>query len=102
MSSGFFSIRKKQVTQSFSKSYPKVITGVVVNKAGKPVVKNALRKKIVDEYKQLLSAPTAPESLQRLRGLLTAARQVEPGVFPTIHKFAFPKDNAKTEKKKAP
>ena len=62
----------------------------MVNKAGKPVVKNALRKRIVDEYKQLLSAPTDPESLQRLRGLLTAARQVEPGVFPTIHKFAFP------------
>ncbi len=92
----------KSKTQSFSKTYPKVITGVVVNKEGKPVVKNSLRKRIADEYRQLLIDPTDHKSMQRLRGLLTAARQVEPGVFPTIHKFAFPKYAAKKEKKKAP
>ena len=80
-------------TQSFSKAYPKVITGVVINKEGKPVVKNSLRKRIVEEYRQLLICPDNPKAVQRLRGLLTAARQVEPGIFPTIHKFAFPKDN---------
>lgn len=89
-------------TQSFSKAYPKVITGVVINKEGKPVVKNSLRKRIVEEYRQLLICPDNPKAVQRLRGLLTAARQVEPGIFPTIHKFAFPKDNKIIEKKKAP
>lgn len=89
-------------TQSFSKSYPKVITGVVINKEGKPVVKNSLRKRIVDEYRQLLITPDNPKAVQRLRGLLTAARQVELGIFPTIHKFAFPKNTAEKEKKKAP
>ena len=92
----------KAKTQSYSKAYPKVITGVVVNREGKPTVKNALRKRIVDEYRQLANDQGNLKDIQRLRGLLTAARQIEPGIFPTIYKFAFSKDNAESPNKKTP
>ena len=78
--------------KSYSKQYPKLVTGVVINKYGQAVVKNSLQKKIIVEYNHLLKFPEDSASRQRLRGLVTAARQVEKDIFPTIHKYAFKKD----------
>ena len=52
-------------------------------------IKNSLRKKIVTEYEFLRNNPDDTKSRQRLRGLITAARQVDKSAFPNISKFAF-------------
>lgn len=80
-----------QKVKGYSKSYPKLVTGVIINSEGKATVKNSLRKKIVVEYEYLRNNPTDEKSRQRLRGLITAARQVDKSAYPNIRKFAFEK-----------
>ena len=72
-----------------TKSYPKLVTGVIIDADGNAVVKNAMRLKIINEYNLLLQNPDDIKCRQRLRGLLCAARQVNSNVFPTIYQFAF-------------
>ena len=66
-----------------------MVTGVIINSEGKATIKNALRKKIMVEYEYLRNNPDDVKSRQRLRGLVTAARQVDKSAYPNIRKFAF-------------
>ena len=75
--------------KGYSKTYPKLVTGVIINSEGKATIKNALRKKIMVEYEHLRNNPDDIKSRQRLRGLVTAARQVDKSAYPNIRKFAF-------------
>lgn len=77
--------------KKYTKLYPKLVTGVVIDSDGKPVIKNCMREKIIKEHDHLRDHPDDTESRQRLRGLLTAARQVNKHAFPTIYKFAYEK-----------
>lgn len=86
-----YRVSKKKV-RSYSKLYPKLITGVVIDTSGQLTIKNSLRKKIVDEHEYLREHPDDVSSRQRLRGLITAARQVNNKAYPNIHKFAFDKN----------
>ena len=83
-----YQISKPKV-KSYTKLYPKLVTGVVIDSNGKPVIKNALRKKIIEEHIYLRNHPDDAECRQRLRGLLTAARQVTPHAFPTIYSSTY-------------
>ena len=83
-----YQVSRKKV-KGYSKTYPKLVTGVIINSEGKATIKNALRKKIVVEYEHLRNNPTDTKSRQRLRGLVTAARQVDKSAYPNIRKFAF-------------
>lgn len=85
-----YQVSKKKV-KGYSKNYPKLVTGVIIGKDGKATVKNSLRKKVVDEYDHLRYSPTDKKSRQRLRGLVSAARQVDKSAYPNIRKFAFEK-----------
>ena len=91
-----YQISKKKV-KGYSKLYPKLITGVIIDSTGNLTIKNSLRKKITDEHQRLRDNPDDKKSRQRLRGLVTAARQVNKAVYPTIYKFAFSKDTANME-----
>lgn len=77
---------------SYSKSYPKVVTGVVINKDGIVSVRNSMRKNIKDEFEKLKHNPEDTVSRRRLRGLVVAAQQVDSSIFPTIKKYAFDKN----------
>lgn len=90
-----YRVSKKKV-KGYSASYPKLVTGVIINREGKATIKNALRKKIMDEFKHLRNNPEDIKCRQRLRGLITAARQVDKSVYPNIRKYAF--DNRKRKK----
>lgn len=85
-----YQISKKKV-KSYSKLYPKLVTGVIIDPSGKMMLKNSLRCKIITEYKNLRENPCDAFCRNRLRGLITAAKQVDAGVFPSIHKFTFTK-----------
>lgn len=85
-----YQISKKKV-KGYSKTYPKLVTGVIIDKDGKATVKNSLRKKVIDEYEYLRRNPADKKSRQRLRGLVSAARQANKSAYPNIHKFAFEK-----------
>ncbi len=86
-----YQISKAKV-KKYTKLYPKLVTGVVIDSDGKPVIKNSMREKIIKEHNFLREHPDNTESRQRLRGLLTAARQVNKHAFPTIYKFAYDQD----------
>ncbi len=73
----------------YTKLYPKLVTGVIISSDGKPIIKNSIRWKIIKEHTHLRNNPDDMESRKRLRGLLTAARQVDPHAFPTVYKFAY-------------
>jgi len=79
----------KAKVKKYTKLYPKLVTGVVIDADGKAVIKNAMRLKIMNEYSHLLQNPNDSTCRQRLRGLLTAARQINKNAFPTIYKHAF-------------
>lgn len=83
-----YQISKTKV-KKYSKLYPKLVTGVVIDASGRPEMKNSLHLKIIKEHENLQLHPDDYKSRQRLRGLLTAARQVNPHAFPSIYKFAF-------------
>ena len=83
-----YKISKAKVKR-YTKRYPKLVTGVIIDSSGKASIKNSLRLKIIMQYKHLLNQPGDIKCRQRLRGLLTAARQVSPDAFPTIYKFAY-------------
>ena len=75
--------------KKYTKLYPKLVTGVIIDSKGRPNIKNSMRQKIVHEFQYLNNHPEDEKSRQRLRGLLVAARQIEKHVFPNIYKFAF-------------
>lgn len=83
----------KSKVKTYTKLYPKLITGVIIDAKGIPIIKNSMREKIINEHKYLRNHPDDLKSRQRLRGLLTAARQVNRNAFPTIYKFAYDKHN---------
>lgn len=76
---------------SYSKCYPKVITGAVINKNGRVSVRNSMRRNIKDEFEKLKENPDDVYVRYRLRGLVTSAQQVDKSVFPSIKKFAYDK-----------
>ena len=83
-----YQISKSKV-KKYTKLYPKLVTGVVIDLEGKPVIKNSMREKIIKEHEHLRNYPDDTESRQRLKGLLTAARQVNKHAYPTIYRFAY-------------
>lgn len=90
-----YQISKTKV-KKYTKLYPKLVTGVVIDSSGQPTIKNSIQLRIIKEYENLQSHPDDYRSMQRLRGLLIAARQVNPHVFPNIYKFAFEIINRKS------
>lgn len=76
---------------SYSKFYPKVITGAIVNKNGDISVRNSMRKNIIDEFEKLKNHPDDANVRRRLRGLVVAAQQVDSSAFPSIRNYAFDK-----------
>lgn len=86
-----FQVSKNKV-RSYTKEYPKLVTGVIIDAKGQLAVKNSLQRKTIVEYNNLREHPDDVNSRQRLRGLVTAARQVKKDVFPTIRSFAFEKE----------
>ena len=83
-----YQISRKKVKR-YTKLYPKLVTGVVIDTTGNPVLKNSMRQKIILAYNDLKTNPENADLRMRLRGLLIAARQVNKDAFPTIYKFAF-------------
>ena len=83
-----YQISRKKVKR-YTKLYPKLVTGVIIDATGKPVLKNSMRQKIILAYNDLKTNPENADLRMRLRGLLIAARQVNKDAFPTIYKFAF-------------
>lgn len=83
-----YHISKHKVKQ-YTKLYPKLVTGVIIDSRGKPTIKNSIRVKIIKEHNYLRRHQYDIKSRQRLKGLLTAARQVVPYAFPAIYKFAY-------------
>lgn len=79
----------KGKVKNYTKLYPKLVTGAIIDADGQLTVKNSLRYKIILEHRNLRNNPDNIKSRQRLRGLVTAARQVNKQAYPNIRRFAF-------------
>ena len=78
-----------QKVKLYTKTHPKLVTGVIIDSDGQPAVKNSLRLKIINKYEYLRDHPEDELSMKHLRGLLSAARQVHPNAFSGIYAFAY-------------
>ena len=76
-------------TKYYSKKYPKLITGAIIDKNGHLTIKNSLRHCIILEFNYLLANPFDNQSRQRLKGLLAAARQIDKNCYPSIWRYAY-------------
>lgn len=85
-----YRVSQKKV-KGYSRIYPKLVTGVIIDREGKATIKNSLRRNIILEHTHLCDNPADEKSRKRLRGLVTAARQVDKSAYPNIRKFAFEK-----------
>lgn len=83
-----YQLSRKKI-RKYTRSYPKLVTGVVIDSTGNLIVRNAMRKKIMDEFAYLGQHPDDMKSKQRLKGLLTAARQIDEQTFPNIYRMCF-------------
>lgn len=82
----FYRLSRNKV-KYYTSNYPKLVTGSVISSDGTLKVRNALSNKIVKEFCHYKSNPDDTESLNRLRGLVIAARQSEPTKFENIYSF---------------
>lgn len=80
-----------QKVRLYSKCYPKLVTGAIIDKNGCLTVKNSLRYKIISALNELKENPNNKTARRKLRGLVIAARQIEPNAYPSVHKLAFDK-----------
>lgn len=70
----------------YTKSYPKLITGPVINH-NKLALRNSLRHKISLEFENYKHSPINKKSYNRLRGLIIAANQIDPNCYTNIKKY---------------
>ncbi len=63
-------------------------TGVGIDKYGNLMLPNRRRKAIIDCYKDCITNAQDVSKLNRLGGMLNAARQIEPEIFPQICAYA--------------
>ena len=87
-----YQISDKKV-KLYSKTYPKLVTGVIIDSDGQPTVKNSLRLKVIKKFEYVRAHPEDELGRKQLRGLLNAARQVQPNAFSGIYAFAYDKQN---------
>lgn len=73
----------------YSAKQPKLLTGVIITPDGQIKLRNKTSKKTIETLNYVKENPSDTEARLRLRGLVTAARQVEPRIFPQIQKYAY-------------
>ena len=81
-----YQISKTKV-KKYTKSSPKLVTGIIIDPSGNLTIKNSLRLKIIREFSYLQQNPNDFKSRQRLQGLLIAARQIDPCAYSSIQKY---------------
>lgn len=72
-----------------TKSCPKRVTGVIIDKRGGITVPNSIRRKLINKFKKLKTNPQDYVCRREVRGLVEAIRQVMPCEYPSIYAFAY-------------
>lgn len=75
---------KAKKTHYYSKNDPKTITGVIVTKNKKLSTPNCRRKKIIDEVNEINDENFDERKALSLLGKVSAARQIESNIFPSV------------------
>ena len=79
----------------YTKDYPKTVTGVVISSNNKTKISNHIQHAIISDFRVLKSNPNDDNTKKRLRGYLSAARQVDKTAFQGIYNYVFPKKSKK-------
>lgn len=85
-----YQLTLKESKEKYYKSTDfKLVTGVAIAPKKMMKVSNKLRNKVMIQYEAVRSGDIEvnEKTLQKLIGLLSSARQVEPNIFPTIKKY---------------
>lgn len=80
----FYRLSRHKV-KYYTCNYPKEVTGSIINPDGKTMVPNSLSLKVINELKHYKVNTESKTSLNRLRGLVVAARQNEPKKYQNIY-----------------
>ena len=85
--------------RSYRKKSPKLVTGVVIDAQGQIQIRNALSYKIITAFEYVKNNPDDIKRKEQLIGLITAARQVKKGAYPSIYRFVMRLNNEGVVKK---
>ena len=85
----------KEKIKFYTKEYPKTVTGVVISSNNKTKISNHIQHAIISDFRVLKSNPNDDNTKKRLRGYLSAARQVDKTAFQGIYNYVFPKKSKK-------
>ena len=78
-------------TICYSEHYPKVVTGAVIDSHNRLKIKNNIQHHIITEFKRIKKNPDDIGSINRLKGYLAAARQIDSHAFSGIYRYVYKK-----------
>lgn len=78
----------KSKVKRFRPEQVKLVTGVAITPEHKIKIKNSLSRRTIVSFKKYKKEPTYEEEL-RLKGLVTACRQIDKSAFPSVKKYVF-------------
>lgn len=73
----------------YTKRYPKVVTGAIIDKDNHLRIRNRIQLNVVAEFKKVKANPNDIESMNRLKGYLQAARQIDKKAFQGIYNYVY-------------
>ena len=79
--------KKKQYTER----YPKHVTGAIIDKNNHLRIKNRIQLNVITELRKVKANPNDTESMNRLKGYLQTARQIDRNAFQGIYNYVYPK-----------
>jgi hypothetical protein len=77
---------KKEKIHYYTPKQFKIVTGVGISNRGQLTLPNSKRKKILEQF-ELCRKTECIKEIEKLKGLLTSAREIENNIFPSIHGF---------------
>ena len=75
----------------YTERYPKIVTGTVIDQNNHLRVKNRIQKSVISEFKRVKADPKDVNSMNRLKGYLQAARQIDCHAFQGIYSYVYSK-----------
>lgn len=78
-------------TKFYTKDYPKTVTGVIISSDNNTKISNHIQNAIIKDFSSLKMNPDDDKTRKRLRGYLSAARQVDKNAFQGIYNYVYPK-----------
>ena len=73
----------------YTEKYPKLVTGAIIDRDNHLRIRNRIQLSIITEFRKVRANPNDIESMNRLKGYLQAARQIDKKAFQGIYCYVY-------------